>query len=111
MTAGLRRHYISVLRPSSALNGRGQIEGEPEVVYRALPAEIRTLSTREQEIARQNYALASHQVTVWPDPAKPITELDHVAIGGRRLEVGSVNDVRQTGIELVLICGEVKANG
>ena len=108
MTAGTRRHYVEVKRPSAAIDGRGQSEGPPETIYRALPAEIRTLNTREQELARQVYALATHEIRVWPDPRKPIFETDWLLLGERKLEVGGVNDVRQTGIELVLICGEVR---
>lgn len=108
MTAGTRRHYVEVQRPSAAIDGRGQSEGPPETIYRALPAGIRTLSTREQEVARQNYALATHEVKLWPDPRKPIHETDWLIFGERKLEVGGVNDVQQNGIELVLICGEVR---
>lgn len=111
MSAGLRRHYVAAYRPSHALGDRGQIDGPPEQLYRALPAEIRTLTTREQEIARQTYALATHEVTVYADPSKPIQETDHLMLGERRLEVGSVNDPMQNGIKLVMVCGEVKANG
>jgi len=108
MTAGNRRHYIDVYRPSQATDLRGQIEGPPETIYRGMPAEIRTLSTREQEVARQVYALATHEVRVMVDPRKQIMETDYLMHGARKLEVGGVNDVQQNGVEMVLICGEVR---
>lgn len=104
--AGKRRHVVSVHRPQGSLDGRGHDQSET-MVYQSLSAEVRTLTSREQETARQLYAFATHEVRVPTDPTRPIKQTDWLMLGRRRLEVGSVNDPRQDGTEAVLLCGEV----
>lgn len=105
--AGTLRHVATVLRPPESNYGTlGQKQGQDEVIYKDWPCSIETLSGRESEYARQNYATATLVVKGYTDPAKPIKATDYLQFGARKINIGFVNDVDQNGLQSELLCGE-----
>ena len=103
------RHIVDVMRPTEALDGYGQTQGNPQIVMRQWPCSIETLSGREVEQARTVFAEATHKVEGYGDPARPFKERDYLtggSIGSRVLGIGFKNDKQQNGIHLSLLCGE-----
>lgn len=113
--AGNMRHVVKVMRPTKTTNDIGNTQGNPTIIFEKWPCSIETMSGRELELARQTFAAASLKVEGYGNPKNPIRETDYLEfIDGvtgtkekpRKLHVGVVNDKRQNGIELSLICGE-----
>jgi hypothetical protein len=109
------RHVVKVMRPTKTTNTLGNTQGEPEVICKQWPCSIETLQGREAELARQTFASATLKVEGWGNPQNPIRETDYLEfVDGvlgtidkpRKLYVGVVNDLKQNGIELSLLCGE-----
>lgn len=103
------RHIVDVMSPAEALDDRGQPGGQDIVYRKQVPCSIETLNGREGELARQQFASATHRVEMYGDPGKPLDHtmylLKHPEM--RRLEIGFINDVHQNGVVLSLLCGEV----
>jgi len=108
MKAGDMRHRVRVLRPAKAVGTLGETQGKPEVVFNEWPCSIKTLSGKEQEAARQNGADATLQVEGYGDPTNPIDEQCYLEFGERKLNIAAIIDEHQNGIELRLLCGELK---
>jgi hypothetical protein len=111
------RHVVKVMRPPKNTGTIGQTQGEPETICKEWPCSIETLQGREAELARQTFASATLKVEGYGNPNNPIRETDYLefvdgVIGTkdkpRKLYVGVVNDKRQNGIELTLLCGEAR---
>lgn len=107
LRAGDLRHYVNVLLGPDATDDHGQAVGLDTVYIKDVPCSIETLSGRESEIARQQYAEATHLVKCYGDPARPIREHMRLRFGARLIEIGFVKDVNQNGEVLELLCGEV----
>ncbi len=104
---GKRRHYCTVMLDPESLDDHGQPRGADSAYIKDVPCSIETLSGREAEIARQQYAQADYLVTCSGDPARPIREHMFLQLDTRRLEIGVVKDIDQNGVNLELLCGEV----
>ena len=105
--AGKRRFVASIYRPAQALDAYGQEKGAEQVIMRDVPVSLETLSGREVELARQQYAGATLRAQLTGDPKKPISYRDRLQVNGRSLEIGFIRDEQQNGIELELLLGEV----
>jgi hypothetical protein len=109
MKAGSMRHIVDIHHPLHESDSRG--EADPlvgEKYLAAIPCSIEPLNTREQEAARQAYALATHKVSMYADPQHPLSHAMWLVWGKRRLEIGaSLLDDR--GLTYTLTCGEVVA--
>lgn len=67
-------------------------------------AEVRELSGRESELAKQIKAEASHAVTIRHRPG--VTSEQRLLFRGKPLEIKAVLDDDSTQRELLLLCGE-----
>jgi SPP1 family predicted phage head-tail adaptor len=102
------RHQCDVMEPSNALGSRGQEIGGSVVCLRGVWFSLDTLSGRELEQARANWAEATYRVQIQGNPHKPITPSHWLKFGDRRLSIGQVIDEQQNGQLLTLICGEMQ---
>lgn len=100
------RHVVSVMRPSEALDTRGNSVGKSETIIKEWPCSIETLSGREVVQARTVFAEATHKVGGWGNPDKRFMERDFLQFGARQLHIGFINDKQQNGVELELLCQE-----
>lgn len=105
------RHLVNVMRPTKATGSLGELQGQPEVVIPNWPCSIKTLSGGESVAARQNTANATLEVQGWGNPRKPIAEGDYLIVlpetdPPRKLNIEFIDDKKQNGIELTLLCGE-----
>jgi head-tail adaptor len=106
MRKPVKRHFITIKRPSSLTGTKGQRTGNDTILLRDVPASVETLSGNELELARQTVANATHRVIVWADPENPITTRDYCLFGARVLRIGHYDDPEQKGLEWVLLCSE-----
>jgi len=103
----VKRHYVTIKRPSTAKGTKGQRTGSDTIVLANWPCSIETLSGGERELARTIVVDATHRVIGWADRTNPIRELDYLVLeGGRRLAIGHVADPEQLGLEWHLLCAE-----
>jgi len=104
---GVKAHcVVEIRRPTEAVDGFGQTSGGDTTIY-TVPCRVETLSGRELVQARTVFELASHRVTkLYLDPAKRLKAKDYLLLNGRRLDIGFLNDLRQTGVEWELLCNE-----
>lgn len=105
MRAGALRHSITIQRRPFTLDGLGQdIEADWAVVSGRVPCDVKELSGRELEVARQQVAEAVVQITC------RITNLlttDRIMYGERILQPESiVTDARRTS--QVILCTETQ---
>lgn len=106
MRKPVKRHFITIKRPSSEKGAKGQPTGSDTIILPDVPASVETLSGNELELARQTVSNATHRVIVWANPNKPITTRDYCVFGSRVLRIGHYDDLEQKGLEWVLICSE-----
>ena len=104
-------HVVSIMRPTKADGPVGETQGKPTTVCKDWPCEIKTLSGKEQETARQNAADAQFEAEGYGDPNW--TDLEHCYLTGgtlrdRKLNIEFVDDEKLNGIKLRLLCGENK---
>lgn len=105
------RHIVNVMRPTGAVGSLGELQGQPTLVLKEWPCEIKTLSGKEQEAARQNGADAQFSAEGYgPLPTDAIEQcyLTGGTLGKRKLNVAFVDDKNLNGINLRLLCGENK---
>lgn len=109
------RHVVNVMRPTKNKGTVGESQGQPDVVMRNWPCSIETLQGREADLARQTFASATLKVEGYGDPRNPFKATDYLefvdGVTGtkdkpRKLYIGVVNDEKQNGIKLTLLCGE-----
>ena len=101
------KHQVTIKRPTSTLDERGQLQGQPTILLKEVWCAIKPINGREIERARALYPEATLQVELHGDPAKRLRPKDYLEFGSRRLEIGHINDEMQNGEDLTLICGEV----
>jgi head-tail adaptor len=97
------------MQPPGTQGTRGEAEGQPTRVYRDVPCSIEPLRGGEADRARTVFAEASLKVELYADPRKRITPgmyLTGGSLGQRVLNIGYIEDARQNGEHLVLVCGE-----
>lgn len=98
------------MRPTEALDSRGQPAGKDTVVIKEWPCSIDTLSGNKAVQARTVFAETRHSVKGWGDPAKRFKARDYLTggtIGDRKLFVGAIIDKLNNGLgEIELLCGE-----
>lgn len=103
------RHQVTITRPPTELDDRGQTTGDPTTVIANWPCEIKQLSGLELIRAKKLFAEATYEVRGYGDPGTPILPTDYVAFGSRTLHIGQVLDLSdETGIEIALLCKEEK---
>lgn len=105
------RHVVNVMRPTKAQGSLGEIQGMPETVCRDWPCKIKTLSGKEQEVARQTAADAQFEAEGYGDPKWTNLEQCYLTGGSlrdRRLNIAFVDDENLNSIKLRLLCGEDK---
>lgn len=109
MDAGKLRHRILVQSPTRTVNAFGEpvISWTPAVAVCERSASVTPLSGVELERARQVQEEVTHQVVLRGDPeTRTITPADRVVFEGRFLQIVSVLDRDERGIELTLLCKE-----
>jgi len=97
---------VTVQSQATTLGDRGQKTAAWANQTPQARAKIETLSGREAENARQNYASATLKVTMryWPG----LTPKHRLLFGSRVLEIGHVDDLEQRNEWHVLLCSESK---
>lgn len=105
--AGEMRHVVTVMRPTKALDDRGQLQGKDETIIQHWPCSIEALSGNKAAQARTLVPTVTHQLEGYGNPAKPLKPKDYVTVNGRRLDIEFINDKRMNGVELSLLCTEV----
>lgn len=89
---GRMRHRITIQRKSDAgLDTHGQPSGVWEDLKANVPAEIRTLSGIELEIAQRTFAEATHRITV--DYIDGLTSKDRIQHHSTIFHIGHVDNV------------------
>lgn len=105
--AGSFRQRVGIMRRTgTARDDRGQTSP----VFSAkewLRAKVRQVSGRELERAKQVHAGVSWKVEAWA--ARNVSVQDRIEYGGRTLEVLSVADPDERGMQVVILCREVTA--
>lgn len=74
----IKRHAVTILRPSTTVDSRGQLSGSATTVVSDVPCSIEQLSGRELELARQRMANATLRVRMFSDPAWRLTTGDYL---------------------------------
>lgn len=100
---GKKRHRVSFEERTKDLDARGQSTNAWAVTEYAW-AEVVTLTGTELEIARKLHANATHKVTLRYFAGRSTKQ--RINLGDRTLNILSIDNVDQRGIEHVLICGE-----
>ena len=104
-----KRHIVDIHHPLSESDSRGAADPViGELYLKGIPCSIEQLNSREQEAARQVYALATHKVEMYADPKRPLSHSMWLAWGSRRLEIGEAL-LDDRGMTYTLTCGEVVA--
>jgi hypothetical protein len=102
-----KRHVVTVMRPTKALDDRGQLQGQDETIVQQWPCSIETLSGNKAEQARSLIPTATHRVEGYGNPQKPLMQKDYLKLGAKRFDVEFINDVKLNGVELSLLCTEI----
>jgi SPP1 family predicted phage head-tail adaptor len=106
MRGGRLRHRVTIQRREDQLNNLGQ-NVQTWKDWCTVYAEVRDLSGREAERARQIVAEATIAVSIRHLPG--LTTSDRVQFRDRILWIGAITDVSDnTQREQVLTCGETK---
>lgn len=103
---GRKRHIVSILLPSTELDGRGQITGDPTTVLEDVPCSIEQLAGLELIRAQKIFAEATHRVRMFGDPDHPLSSQHYLLFGTRQLNIGAVIDADNIGVEIELLCKE-----
>lgn len=105
---GRLRHRVQCQEPTATLDSLGRkTRGQGQwSTYTSRWAEVRELSGREVELARQIHAQASHIVTV--RYFDRLSETHRFVFRGRVLEIKAILDKDSTQRELSVLCGEEK---
>lgn len=103
-----KRQLVTIKRPATSLDSRGQETGGDTTVAEDVFCSIEELSGRELELARQVHGSATHRVRCYLDPGWSVTSGDYLVEAGsdRRLHIGFIQNPEFTGRESVLTCGE-----
>lgn len=106
LQAGKLRHKIQVQRNAGegSYGSHGEITDNWTKDFEAW-ASIETLSGRELELARQNFATATHRITMRYDSRLDNTR-HRIAHAGRTFHIEHADNVDQRNIAWVLTCGE-----
>src|SRR3990167_1441101 len=99
--AKLKRHAVTIKRPSTALGTRGQRDGDPIIVAADVPCSIEPLSGRELELARHQVADATQLVTFFDDPSWNLSTRDYLEFGSRVLNIGHISHAEEVEFEAV----------
>jgi len=103
------RHQVTIKRPSTSVDSRGQRTGDPSTVIANWPCEIKQLSGLELIRAKKLFTDATYEVRGYDDPGAPIAATDYIEFGSRTLHIGEVVDLTdETGVEIALLCKEEK---
>jgi len=105
------RHQVRVMRPPEPQGEGGQLNGQPQELYKQLPCSIENTGGREAERMMQMYATATLKVCFYGDPNKRVTTKDWLEVlplakPARRLNIVQVNDHQQNGVKIELVCTE-----
>lgn len=105
INAGELRHRVAIQAKASTYDSRGQNSASWSTST-TVWAQIETLTGKELEQARKNYADATHRVTMRYLSAATLTTKNRLLFGSRALNIGSINKVDQVSESLIVICGE-----
>lgn len=96
--------------PPDSKGDDGQPRGVGGIVLREVPLlDFKTIGSSEPDYAGQQQAISLHSFRIYADPNKPIRHVDYLTggtLGSRRLNIREIDDVKQNGTLLALICGE-----
>jgi SPP1 family predicted phage head-tail adaptor len=104
--AGLLRHRVDIMLPSTTEGTRGQRTGAATTVASGVPCSIETLAGRELYLARQIVKRATLTVSMRHPTTTPTAE-HYLQFGTRQLHIGHVDNVDQKGRHFVLTCSEL----
>jgi len=106
MAKAIKRHSVTILRPSLTLGSRGQVDGSPTIIASDVPCAIEPLAGRELELARHQVADATQRVTFFDDPSWCLSTRDYLEFGSRRFNIGHISRRDEVELEAVLLCAE-----
>jgi head-tail adaptor len=109
MKSGDLNRIVDIMEPATAMDDFNQPAGQDSVYLPKIPCSIEPLSTRELETARQLGGTATHKVTMYGKPGKPIKHTQYLNFMGRKLNISEAKDVHMNGTVWELIVGEVMA--
>jgi SPP1 family predicted phage head-tail adaptor len=98
------RHYVDILKKSSADNGEGSIIETWAVQRSQVPAAILPIQANKQFQYMSENVVATHIVKVRGDVE--VGEADRIQFGDRIFEVRTVEDIQELGIIKFITCGE-----
>lgn len=104
------RHRVSIYRKpiSSSLDSRGQLTGSDVLLESSVPCLVEQLQANELIAARQQYASATHRVTMYRNSQVAVNEQHYITYGSRTLEIAGIIDPDGDDLKLVIVCGEKK---
>lgn len=109
MRAGKLRHRVAITRETRTADSFGQLtDATPETVG-TVWAEIRPLSGKEMEIARQLRAETTHRIRMRRTYA--VLPTDYLLFGSRRFNILEITDFDERGIELSILASEITTGG
>lgn len=102
----VKRHAVTIKRPSTTIGDRGQITGDASTVAEDVPCSIEPLSGRELELAKQIVANATQRVTFYVGDEWKLTTKDFIVFGTRELNIGHISYADEVEFEAVCLCAE-----
>lgn len=99
------RHVVNVMRPTTALDERGQLQGSDETITASWPCSIEVLSGSKAQTERMTIPTATHRVMGWKNPNKPLKDKDYIVWGDHKFTIELIDDVTD---KLTLVCSEVR---
>jgi SPP1 family predicted phage head-tail adaptor len=107
--AGEYRHTVVIRRPPTVetQDSTGQVIGGYETVTTA-KAKIEMISARERFVAAQEYATATHRISMRYQPALDAMDASWIVAFGDVVYklIGPKDNVKQRNREIVLLCEE-----
>lgn len=107
------QHIVNVMRPTQALDDRGQLQGQDETVIKEWPCEVRSVSGNKAQQERMTVPTATHTVEGHGGgPDKRILDKDYLTgghLGKRVLIIEHIADRTLSQLRtLTLTCTETK---
>lgn len=100
------RHVVTVMRPTEALDDRGQLQGKDETITPKWPCSLDPLSGNKAEHARSLVPNVTHSVEGGRTRI-PLKQNDYLLHRGRRFNIEFINDIERNGDVTKLLCTEI----
>lgn len=104
--APTKRHVVSIMRPSTTLDPRGQVTGPDTQVAGSVYASVEYLNGRELEIARQIEPDVSMRIRFFVSESWALKTSDFLLYRGSRVGIGYISYKEDIRLEATCLCQE-----